>query len=88
MRLSVVARIRNYKTGFTVVVSMKYWALWLLFAVAVFLSVVLLVPDLRRAMVPSGAVALTCAVIVAWIFVLTGAIEPIVKCVSSRKRRE
>jgi hypothetical protein len=67
---------------------MKYWALWLLFAVAVFLSVVLLVPDLRRAMVPSGAVALTCAVIVAWIFVLTRAIEPIVKWLSSRKRRE
>jgi hypothetical protein len=58
---------------------MKHWALWLLFAVAVFLSVVLLVPDLRRAIVPSGAVALTCAVIVAWIFVLTRTIEPLAK---------
>ena len=69
--------------------AMKNWALWSLFAVAVSLNVVLVVPDFRRVVVPSGAVALTCAVIVAWIFVLTRAIEPIVKWVSRcRRRRE
>jgi CBS-domain-containing membrane protein len=66
---------------------MKNWPLWSLFAVAVSLSIVLVVPDLRAVVVPSGAVALTCAVIVAWIFVITHAIDLIVKWISRYKQR-
>ena len=44
--------------------------------VALSLSVVLVVPDFREVVAPSGAIALTCAVVVAWIFVLSRAIEP------------
>ena len=62
--------------------EMKNWALWSLFAVALSLSIVLAVPDFRRIVVPSDAVALTCAVVVAWIFVLTRAIEPTLNVVS------
>ena len=77
------------RLGTRLLSAMKNWALWSLFAVAISLSVVLVVPDFRRVVVPSGAVALACAVIVAWIFILTRAIEPIVKWVSRyRHRRE
>jgi len=65
--------------------QMKNWPLWSLFAVALSLSVVLVVPDFREVVVPSGAIALTCAVVVAWIFVLSRAIEPIVKWVSRHR---
>jgi hypothetical protein len=61
---------------------MKNWPLWSLFAVAFSLSIVLAVPDFRTVVAPSGAVALTCAVIVAWIFVFTRSIEPTLKLVS------
>ena len=55
-------------------------------SVALSLSVVLAVPDFRRVVVPSDAVALTCAVVVAWIFVLTRAIEPTLNVVSRYTR--
>jgi len=67
---------------------MKNWPLWSLFAVALSLSIVLAVPDFRRIVVPSDAVALTCAVIVAWIFVVTRAIEPTLNVVSRYTSRE
>ena len=70
---------RNYKLGTRLSSAMKNWPLWSLFAVALSLSVVLVVPGFREVVVPSGAIALTCAVVVAWIFVLSRAIEPIVK---------
>jgi hypothetical protein len=56
--------------------AMKSWPLWLLFAVALSVSVILAVPDFRAVVVPSGTMAVTCAVIVAWFFVLTRAIKP------------
>jgi hypothetical protein len=62
--------------------AMTNWSLWSLFAVALFLSVALAVPDFRAVVVPSDAVALTCAVVVAWIFVLTRAIGPTLNLVS------
>jgi hypothetical protein len=65
---------------------MKSWPLWLLFPVTLSLSVILAVPGVRAAVFPSGAVALTCGVIVAWIFVLSRAIEPILKWVSRYRR--
>ena len=49
---------------------------------ALSLTFVLAVPDFREVVVPSGVVALTCAVAVAWIFVLTRAIEPMLNVVS------
>jgi hypothetical protein len=61
---------------------MKDWPLWSLFAVALSLTFVLAVPDFREVVLPSGAVALTCAVAVACIFVLTRAIEPMLNVVS------
>jgi hypothetical protein len=67
---------------------MKNWPLWSLFAVAFSLSIVLAVPDFRRVVVPSDAVPLTCAVVVAWIFVLTRAIEPMLNVVSGYTSRE
>ena len=73
---------RNYKGGTRLSSAMKNWPLWSLFAVALSLSVVLAVPDFRRVVVSSGAIALTCAVVVAWIFVLTRAIEPTLNMVS------
>jgi hypothetical protein len=76
---------RNYKLGTRLSSAMKNWPLWSLFAVALSLSVVLVVPDFREVVVPSGAIALTCAVVVAWIFVLSRAIEPIVKWVSRHR---
>ena len=76
---------RNYKPGTRLSSAMKNWPLWSLFAVALSLSVVLVVPDFREVVVPSGAIALTCAVVVAWIFVLSRAIEPIVKRVSRHR---
>ena len=76
---------RNYKTWHTVMSAMKNWPLWSLFAVALSLSVVLVVPDFREVVILSGAIALTCAVVVAWIFVLSRAIEPIVKWVSRHR---
>jgi hypothetical protein len=66
---------------------MKNWPLWSLFAVAFSLSIVLAVPDFRRVVVPSDAVPLTCAVVVAWIFVLTRAIEPTLIAVSKYRER-
>ena len=68
--------------------AMKNWPLWSLFAVALSLSVVLAVPDFRRVVVSSGAIALTCAVVVAWIFVLTRAIEPTLNMVSRYVSRD
>jgi hypothetical protein len=68
--------------------QMKNWPLWSLFAVALSLSVVLAVPDFREVVVPSGAIALTCAVVVAWIFVFTRAIEPMLNVVSRYTSRE
>jgi hypothetical protein len=67
---------------------MKNWPLWSLFAVAFSLSIVLAVPDFRRVVVPSDAVPLICAVAVAWIFVLTRAIEPTLNAVSKYTSRE
>ena len=83
---SIVAQPRNYKTGRWLTSAVKNWPLWSLFAVALSLSVVLAVPDFRRVMVPSNAVALTCAVIVAWIFVLSRAIAPTLNARLSRLR--
>ena len=72
---------RNYKTGHGLLFAMKNWPLWSLFAVALSLTFVLAVPDFREVVVPPGAVALTCAGVVAWIFVLTRAIEPMLNMI-------
>jgi hypothetical protein len=56
------------RLGMRLLSAMKNWPVWSRFAVALFLSVVLAVPDFRAVVVPSDAVALTCAVVVAWIF--------------------
>ena len=74
------------RLGTRLLSAMKNWPLWSLFAVALSLSVVLAVPDFRRIVVPSDAVALTCTVVVAWIFVLTRAIEPTLDVVSRYTR--
>ena len=74
------------RLGTRLLSAMKNWPLWSLFAVALSLSVVLAVPDFRRVVVPSDAVALTCAVVVAWIFVLSRAIEPTLNVVSRYTR--
>lgn len=70
------------RLGMRLLSAMKNWPVWSLFAVALFLSVVLAVPDFRAVVVQSDAVALTCAVVVAWIFVLTRAIKPTLNLVS------
>jgi hypothetical protein len=66
----------------------RNWAFWLLFVVALSLSIILGIADLRAVVFPSGAIVLACAVIVAWIFVLSHAIGPTFTLMSKRKRRE
>jgi hypothetical protein len=61
------------------------WALWLLFAVALCLSVILLIPDLRAAVLPRDTIVLACAAIVAWIFALSRAIGPTRNLLSRNK---
>ena len=78
----MVAGPATTRLGTRLLSTMKNWPLWSLFAVALSLGVVLAVPDFREVVVPSGAVALTCAVVVAWIFVLTRAIQPTLNLVS------
>jgi hypothetical protein len=70
------------RLGTRLLSAMKNWSLRLLFAVALSVSVILAVPDFRAVVVPSGTIALTCAVIVAWFFVLTRAIQPTLNLVS------
>jgi hypothetical protein len=65
----------------------RNWSFWLLLAVALSLSVVLAIPDLRAIAFPSGAVGVACAVIVAWIFVLRQAIRPTLQVLSKYGRR-
>jgi hypothetical protein len=65
----------------------RNWPFWLLLALALSLSIVLAVPDFRAIVFPSGAVGVACAVIVAWIFVLSGAIRPTLQVVSKYRQR-
>jgi hypothetical protein len=65
----------------------RNWSFWLLLAVALSLSVVLAIPDLRAIAFPSGAIGVACAVIVAWIFVLRQAIGSTLQVVSKYGRR-
>jgi hypothetical protein len=57
--------------------SVRNWPLWLLFAIALSLTVLVAVPDFRALASPATANALVYATIVAWIFVLARAAKPI-----------
>jgi hypothetical protein len=83
---AAISQLSRMRTRLLSVV--RNWAFWLLFVVALSLSIILGIADLRAVVFPSGAIVLACAVIVAWIFVLSHAIGPTFTLMSKRKRRE
>jgi peptidoglycan/LPS O-acetylase OafA/YrhL len=84
MRLVAIFEVRRMRTQSLSV--MRKWPFWSLLALALSLSVVLAIPDLRAIVFPSGAVGVVCAVVVAWIFVLSHAIGPTLQVVSKYGR--
>jgi hypothetical protein len=71
--------------GARILAAIKEWPLWTLVAVALSLSVMLAVPDFRGLLFPSVTI-LIFVVVVAWIFVVARAAQPIYDAVSAHRR--
>jgi hypothetical protein len=61
--------------------AMKQWPLWLFIAIALSLTVFVIVPDFRNLAPPAISAALVFSTIVAWIFTCTRAAKPLTEVV-------
>jgi hypothetical protein len=72
--------------GTKILTAIKEWPVWILFAIALSLTVILAVPYLQAA-VPISAALLICAAVVAWIFFIARATQPTVAAIMGYLQR-